>query len=252
MILSSLIRARFLRRYKRFFVDCQLENGEVITAHCPNSGSMKSLLDEENGVLIEDVSSRGGKLKYKLHFVFVKKSSAWVLLNTMLPNVLVREAIEMGSVCELAGYELLRPEVKYGVEGSRIDLLLESSSRPPCFVEVKNVTLLEEEDEKKGIVRFPDSVSSRGAKHLRELCTEVEKGNRAVMFYLVDREDGNLFGIAGHIDKKYKEEFEKALESGVEVLVYKASFVVSQAEALYWRCEIAVSERLELEKMKKS
>lgn len=140
-------------------------------------------------------------------------------INTSRPNAIVEEAILAGQVPELAGYETLRREVKYGVN-SRIDILLEDPGL--CYVEVKNVTL-KRDAKPHGCAEFPDAVTARGAKHLAELTDMVAEGHRAVMFYLVNRDDCDSFRLASDIDPNYAEAYEAATKAGVEVLVYRAN-----------------------------
>jgi len=140
-----------------------------------------------------------------------------VVINTQRPNAVTAEAIEAGAVPELQGYERLRREVKYG-QNSRVDILLEAEGQPPCFVEVKNCTLRAPDDR----IRFPDAVTERGRKHLDELIQTVHEGNRAVMFFLVNREDGDGFGPADYIDPAYGKRLREAAEAGVELLAYRS------------------------------
>lgn len=239
MELNNLTKAKFIKRYKRFFADCRLENGDIITAHCPNSGSMKSLLDEGNTVWIEYNDDPKRKLRYKLHLMRVEKTQGMACINTMLPNKIVFDAVKNKEIAELNEFEEIKSEVKYGKENSRIDIWLKDSEKE-TFIEVKNVTLMEEDE--TNIASFPDAVTTRGAKHLRELTLEVEKGNRAVMLYLVNRDDCNAFKIAKHIDKKYKEEFDKAVNAGVEVLIYQTKIEIDENNY----AKIKIDKKLEL------
>ncbi|WP_025898934.1 DNA/RNA nuclease SfsA [Sneathiella glossodoripedis] len=210
---SPLIKGTLIKRYKRFLSDIELENGEVVTAHCANSGSMMGLKEPGYGVYLSQSDNPKRKLKYS--WELVDTGSALVGINTSHPNKIVAEAISAGQIPELTGYDNLRPEVKYG-QNSRIDILLEKSSGEKCYVEVKNVTLLREE----GCAEFPDAVTSRGTKHLQELSEMVNQGHRAVMFYLVQRDDSTQFKIAGDIDPTYSDALKKAQKSGVEVICY--------------------------------
>ncbi|MDA0839390.1 MAG: DNA/RNA nuclease SfsA [Planctomycetota bacterium] len=211
--LSPLIPGRLIKRYKRFLADIELENGEVITAHCANPGSMLGCNRSGSKVLLSKSDNPKRKLQYSWELVKVGRS--WVCVNTALPNRIVREAIEEGKVSELKGYDTLKPEVKYG-ENSRVDLLLTFGDQL-CYVEVKNVTLAD-----GNVAQFPDSVTTRGAKHLRELARMVEQGHRAVMFFLVNRGDCDCAEPAGHIDPVYAETLAEAAEGGVEILAYRA------------------------------
>ena len=210
---DPLIRGRLLRRYKRFLSDIELDSGEVVTAHCANPGAMLGLMDPGAPVWLSP--SRNPKRKLKYSWELVRVDGHLVGINTALPNRIVEEAVAAQAVPELAGYSRLRREVPYG-RNSRIDLLLESGDRPPCYLEVKNVHLKRRE----GLAEFPDSVTKRGTKHLVELSEMARQGARAVMFYLVQRGDCDSFQIAGDIDPDYDRALREALDHGVEVLCY--------------------------------
>ncbi len=216
---DPLIKGRLINRYKRFLADIELESGEVVTAHCANSGSMLSVNEAGAEVWLSPARNPDRKLKYTWEMIRIGRS--WVGINTSLPNGIVAEAIEAGRIPELKGYGSLRREVKYG-KNSRIDLLLEADGPgqgDKCYVEVKNVTM--RRDRTKGApVEFPDAVTTRGAKHLVELTTMVRDGHRAVMMYLVQRADSPAFAIAADIDPDYAEGLKTAMKAGVEVLCY--------------------------------
>ena len=213
-----LIRTQFVKRYKRFFVDALYE-GETLVAHCANTGSMKGLIEEGVGAYLLHHDDPKRKLKYSLEML--DAGTSLVGVNTSIPNSLTAEGITNGDIPELAGYASLRREVKYGAEGkSRIDILLEDDSKAPCYVEVKNVTL---KHNSEATALFPDAVTTRGTKHLNELMEEVKKGNRAVMFYLVQREDCTAFAPAGDIDPEYTSTLKKAVKAGVEVIAYSCT-----------------------------
>jgi sugar fermentation stimulation protein A len=214
---DPLIPGRLVKRYKRFLSDIELENGEVVVAHCANSGSMLSVKEPGSQVWLSPARNPDRKLRYT--WELIKVGDTFVGINTALPNGIVEEAILDGKIPELGGYETLRREVKYG-KNSRIDILLEDPVRPTCYVEVKNVTL-RRGLEKGDPVEFPDSVTTRGAKHLVELSDMVKDGYRSVMVYLVQRQDGDTFTIAGDIDPDYKAALDKAMTAGVEVLCYE-------------------------------
>ncbi len=202
-----------LRRYKRFLADVELENGEIVTAHCPNSGSMKGCAMPGSRVLLSLSDNPKRKLKHTWELVQVNGS--WIGINTGLPNRLTAEAIRQGKIPELAGYDSIRPEVRYG-KNSRIDLLL---SGPPglCYVEVKNVTLVEGRR-----ALFPDAETLRGQKHLKELMREVSEGNRGVIFFVVQRADACELAPADAIDPEYGRLLRLAVKNGVEAFAWQA------------------------------
>lgn len=210
---EPLIRGTLVRRYKRFLAEVRLEDGRVVVAHCPNSGSMLSCREPGRPVLLSRSSNPSRRLAYT--WEMIRMGRGWVGINTGRPNRLVREAIAAGKIPELTGFSGIRSEVPYG-RRSRVDLLLVGDGAP-CYVEVKNVSLVE-----KGIAYFPDSVTERGTKHLRELMVRVRRGDRAVMFYLVQRSDGRVFRPADHLDPLYGRTLRRALRAGVEILVYRA------------------------------
>ncbi len=213
---TPLIKGTLVKRYKRFMADVELEDGSVVTAHCANSGSMLSVNLPGAEVWISPASNPDRKLKFTWELIRIGETL--VGINTALPNKMVSNAILDGTISELSGYAHLRNEVKYGVN-SRIDVLLEDGNKPKCYVEVKNVTL--RRDLSNGApVEFPDSVTSRGTKHLQELSDMVAEGHRSVMVYLVQREDADSFVIARDIDPVYGDALNNAQKAGVEVLCY--------------------------------
>ena len=227
MIFSPpLLPATLIQRYKRFLADVRLEDGRVVIAHCPNSGSMKSCNTPGNPVMLSFHDQPQRKFKYTWEMILVNEN--WVGINTSLPNQLVAEAVQAGKITELQNYPDLRREVRIN-KHSRLDLLL---TGPPghCYVEVKNVTLLEENQ-----ARFPDAVTVRGQKHLRELIKIAKKGDRAVIFFVVQRQDAGLFAPADDIDPDYGRLLRKAVKEGVEILVYQAEVNP---------CQIVLSHRL--------
>jgi len=223
---TPLYPGRLISRYQRFLADVELDTGAVVTAHCPNSGSMKGCNLPGSPVYLSRSDSPDRKYPYT--WELVQADGCWAGINTQLPNRLVREAIENGVVRELQGYADIRPEVRYG-ENSRIDLLL---SRPGerCYVEVKNVTLVE-----GGRALFPDAVTARGQKHLRELMSVVKKGERGVIFFVVQRADGDAVAPADRIDPEYGRLLRLAVAEGVEALAYRARVTPS---------EVVLTERL--------
>ena len=230
-ITPALLSGTFIKRYKRFFTDICTADGDVITVHCPNTGSMKNCQVEGSPCWYSLSNNPKRKLAGTLEVV----TSAFGNLagvNTGRPNHLVREAIENDLIPELRGYSSLRTEVRYGEEKSRIDLLLVNelseesvagSSSSSCYVEVKNVTL----DCGDGRAQFPDSVTTRGSKHLRELMAMVAAGHRAVLFFCVQLSGVEEVSVAAHIDPVYAETLTMAIAAGVEVIVWQADMTDS-------------------------
>jgi len=208
----ELFRGTLVKRYKRFLADVQLDKGGMVTAHCPNSGTMRACSDPGRPVYLSYHDNPKRKLKFTWEIIHMPDSLVGV--NTMVPNRLVKQSIEDGLVKELTGYDRVRAEVKTS-DGSRLDLLLEKEDGRNCFVEIKNCTLVEGR-----VARFPDAVTTRGRKHLEELQRLVREGNRGVMVFLVQRMDADSFRPADEIDPAYGEELRKAHQNGVEILVY--------------------------------
>ena len=218
-----LTPGRLVRRYKRFLADCRLDDGEEVTAHVANSGSMLGLATP--GARVYLARSNDPKRKLAWSWELVEVDGALVGINTGLPNRVVAEAIADGRIPALAGYQTLRREVAYGVR-SRVDLLLEGEGRPPCYVEVKSVTL----SRRAGLAEFPDAVTARGAKHLGELAAMVGAGARAALVYLVQRGDCAVFEIAADIDPVYAAAARAAALAGVETLVAHADVTTGGIE----------------------
>lgn len=228
MIFTPFLQeALLLRRYKRFLADIQLPNGEITTIHCPNTGSMKNCIVEASPCWYS-VSSNP-KRKYPFTWEIATTPSGHLAgIHTGRANALVKEAIENATITELQGYRFMRAEVKYGDENSRIDFLLsdiqpitgsdQGRCRPDCYVEVKSVTL----EVGNGIGCFPDSVSARGTKHLRELSAMVKRGHRAVLVFCVQHTGIVSVSPADDIDPVYGMALREAMHIGVEVLVYGA------------------------------
>ena len=208
----ALITGTLIKRYKRFLADVRLADGRVVTAHCPNSGTMKACSTPGRPVYLSFHDNPKRKLKYTWEIIEMPDSLVGV--NTLIPNRLVKHSIESGRVPELANYDQVVSEIKVS-PGARLDLLLKKQTGENCFVEVKNCTLVED-----GTACFPDAVTDRGRKHLVELQRLVAEGNRCAMFYLIQRMDAEQFKPADHIDPAYGRELRKAHEHGVEIFVY--------------------------------
>ncbi|MDX2290435.1 MAG: DNA/RNA nuclease SfsA [Hyphomicrobiaceae bacterium] len=214
---KPLRRGRLVQRYKRFLADIVLDDGDAITASCPNTGSMMGLSTPGSAVWVSESDSPTRKYPHTLELVETDlgRGTALVGINTGHPNMLVAEAILEGRIAELDGYESLKREQKYG-KSSRIDLLLEDPRKGRAYVEIKNVHLMR----KVGLAEFPDSVTERGVKHLEELGDMVEAGHRALMIYLIQRGDANRLAIAGDIDPAYGAALKRARDRGVEALAF--------------------------------
>jgi sugar fermentation stimulation protein A len=221
---QPLLSGRLIKRYKRFLADIELDNGELITAACPNTGSMLGCNVPGSRVWLSVSDSPTRKYKHTWELVEAR-AGVIVGINTGLPNRLAVEAIESKVIEELSGYRDLKTEVRYGNENSRIDILLEGhKKKPSCYVEVKNVTAAVE----NGIALFLDAVSERGSKHLRELMAMVEEGFRAVLVFCVQRADVNEVRPADGIDSVYGNTLRHALAHGVEVLAYRARISLNE------------------------
>ena len=214
---SPLERGTLLRRYKRFLADIRLDDGCEVTAACPNTGSMLGLCKPGSTVWLSqsDSLTRRYRHTWELTEHDLGQGPRLIGINTSLPNRLVEEAIASGVIAELGGYRALRREVKYGLN-SRIDMLLETADGACCYVEVKNVHM----SRRAGLAEFPDCVSERAAKHLVELSRMAAEGHRAVMVYLIQRNDTKAFKLAGDLDPKYLAGFAAARAAGVEALAY--------------------------------
>ena len=211
---TPLVRGILLKRYKRFLADVQLEDGSIITAHCANTGSMKGCAEPNSAVYLSKSDNPKRKLAYSLELI--ETGTTLVGINTALPNRIVEAAIARNMLADLEPWENIRREVKYGTN-SRIDILLESHGAAPCYVEVKNVTLA---DGKRAL--FPDAVTERGRKHLREMAREVSEGNRAAMVYLIQRTDCETFSPAEDIDPAYAKALREAVSQGVQAFALEA------------------------------
>lgn len=232
---TPLLQGRLIRRYKRFLADVLLDGVEV-TAHVPNSGRMIGLDLPGSAVWLSRSDNPNRKLAYTLELV--EAASPWgeglVGVNTGHPNALVAAAIAAGTIPELAGYDRLRREVKYG-RNSRIDVLLEDdpaklAPRPPAYIEVKNVHLRRPDGPYGDAAEFPDCVTARGAKHLEEMAAMVGQGCRAIMLYLVQRDDCSHFRTAADLDPGYHDGLRRALDSGVEALCWSCAITPESIE----------------------
>ena len=212
---SPLIKATLVKRYKRFLADVRLEKGSIITVHCPNPGSMLGLKDPGVGVWISKSDNPKRKLSHTLELIQLPKpNGALVGVNTNLPNKICEEAILSRKFSRFGEFDELRREVKYG-QNSRIDLLLSSNDKPhDTYVEVKSVTM----QRQARLHEFPDGITERGRKHLKELMDMVKAGHRAIMVYLIQRDDGDRFAFARDIDPLYAEIFDEAISQGVEAI----------------------------------
>ena len=223
MDLPPLTEGRLIRRYQRFLADVELDDGRVVTAHCPNTGSMQGCKTPGSRVWLSASDNPRRKLAWTWELVETgladgaARDGVLVGLHTGRSNGLVREAIEAGRLAELAGYGSIRPEVKYGA-GSRIDFLLEGGGLPPCYVEVKNVTAAVA----GGTGFFPDAVTERGSRHLQEMMQVRARGARALLVFCVQREDVERVAPADHIDPVYGRTLRQALAAGVEVVALGA------------------------------
>ena len=215
---QALESGRLIKRYKRFLADVELDSGATITAACPNTGSMLGCNVPGSRVWLSTSDSPTRKYRHTWELVEAR-SGVIVGINTGFPNRLVVEAIQANGIKELSGYREIKTEVRYGNENSRIDILLDGhSKKPPCYVEVKNVTAAVE----NGIALFPDAVTERGSKHLRELMAMVAQGFSAVLVFCVQRSDVHEVRPADSIDSVYGKTLRQALTNGVEVLAYRA------------------------------
>jgi sugar fermentation stimulation protein A len=218
---SGLIEGRLVSRYKRFLADVELEGGEIVTAHCTNTGSMKTCWEAGDRVLLEPASNPDRKLKYT--WLACGRSGGWVGVETGMPNRVVAEAARRDVVPELSGLREVRTEVKYGEENSRIDVWAHDAQGRQIFIEVKNTTLKEGD-----WALFPDAVTERGTKHLRELQAMVREGHRAAIAFFIHRTDVNRFDAARTIDPIYATELDRAAKAGVIVLPLRVRMIAEQ------------------------
>ena len=213
---NKLISGIFIKRYKRFFVDVQIEN-KLVTAHCPNTGSMLGLLNEGNKVWLTKSDNPNRKLKYTLQIIEDNKSKVGV--NTHLTNKIVLNALENNLIKEFSKDIKIKPEVRFG-ESTRFDFLI-SKKNYKAFIEVKNVTL----KRKPKIAEFPDAITSRGTKHIHELIKASKKGYKIYIAFIIQREDCDQLSIASDIDPEYSQILSKAIRNKLKVLCYDCKFL---------------------------
>ncbi|MEM9010664.1 MAG: DNA/RNA nuclease SfsA [Pseudomonadota bacterium] len=211
---SALVRGRLLRRYKRFLADVELEDGRVVTAHCPNPGSMLGLSAPESAIWVQPVDGPGRKLKFSWKLVELEDGHL-AGIDTGVPNRVVGEALRAQAVPAVAEYSNVRAEVPYGKQ-SRVDFLLTEPGLPDAYLEVKNVHTRRQGD----LAEFPDCVTARGARHLEELADMVAAGHRAVMLYLVQRTDCARLAFAADLDPTYARTAATARKAGVEMICH--------------------------------
>ncbi len=216
----KLLPGVLIKRYKRFLADVLLADGATVTAHCPNSGAMTTCCEPGRPVYLSVHDRPNRKLKYTWELIHMP--DAMVGVNTMIPNRLVYRALTLRRIDALAAYEEVAREVTVG-DHSRLDLRLTAPEMPPCYVEIKNCTLV-----KDRVACFPDAVTKRGLKHLDEMRRLLGEGNRCVMFYLIQRADADLFRPADHIDPAYGEGLRRSVDCGMETMAYDVTIDLHQ------------------------
>jgi sugar fermentation stimulation protein A len=212
---QTLIPGELIKRYKRFFIDIKIGNN-VVTAHCPNTGSMMGLLNKGNNVWLSRSDNPNRKLKYTLEIIQDQKSKVGV--NTHLTNKIVLEALKKNFIKNLNNLENIKQEVKFG-ENTRFDFLVVKDTKK-IFMEVKNVTL----SRHKNIAEFPDAITSRGLKHIKELLKASKKGFEIYLLFIIQRDDCNKFKLAKDIDPEYCELLLKAVKKKLKILCYDCKF----------------------------
>lgn len=212
---SKLIKAKILKRYKRFLSDIELSSGEIICAHVPNTGSMKTCWEPGWTVYLSKSDDPKRKLKYTLELLH--NGESFISINTSMTNKIVKEALEQGKISEFKKYKTIKPEQK--ILDSRLDFFLTEEGLKDTYIEVKNVTLLGEENR----ALFPDAVTTRGQKHLKDLIQIAESGKNACMLYLVNRQDVKTFSPAKEIDPAYSNILKEAKLKGVQILAYQTN-----------------------------
>lgn len=227
---KDLVPGRIIRRYQRFLADVELADGRVATAHCTNTGTMKTCWAPGDFVLLEPSANPARKLKYT--WLACRRGETWVGIDTGIPNKVVAEAARRDRLPGLEGLHGVRTEVRYGVENSRIDVLALDGQERAIYLEVKNTTLNLE-----GLACFPDAVTERGAKHLRELRGMVREGHRAAIVFFANRGDVRGFDAAREIDARYAAELDLAIEDGVELLPLQVHLVAEEEKNGNWFLE---------------
>jgi sugar fermentation stimulation protein A len=221
---SPLHEGKLIQRYKRFFADVELKNGELVTAHCANTGSMKGCAETGSTVYLSFHDSPTRKLKYG--WEYTRTDDGLIGVNTSRPNLIVGEALKAKKVPALAEFSFVKGEAKFGT-GTRFDFLLKKDEAAPvgCYVEVKNVSLCRD-----GVAQFPDAVTTRGQKHLHELIAAREAGIRAVMLFAINRPEATEFSPADDIDPEYGRILRVAKERGVEMFAHKINNTLEGSE----------------------
>ncbi|AAZ24523.1 MULTISPECIES: DNA/RNA nuclease SfsA [Colwellia] len=216
--------AKLIKRYKRFLADIELNCGEETTIHCANTGAMKGCAEPDDTVWY--TTSTNTKRKYPFSWEITQsQDDHFICVNTLRANQLVEEALHLDLIKELSGFNELKREVKYGNENSRVDFLATYNNAPDTYIEVKSVTLLE-----SGHGYFPDAVTTRGQKHLRELMDMVAQGHKAVLLFAVLHSGINDISAASHVDPIYAKLLKEARLAGVEIIAYKAGFSLQLGE----------------------
>ena len=212
---EKLISGEFVKRYKRFFADVKIKN-QIITAHCPNTGSMYGLLNSGNKVWVSKSNNPNRKLKYTLEII--EKNRSKIGINTISSNKIVHHALRNNLIKEFKDIKQIKPETKFGTN-SRFDFLI-LNNKDNIFLEVKNVTL----SRKEGIAEFPDAVTTRGLKHINELIKANKKGYKIFILFLIQRDDCSSFSIANDIDPDYSKALDKAVKNKLNILCYDCKF----------------------------
>jgi sugar fermentation stimulation protein A len=215
---TPLIHGYLVKRYKRFLSDIRLDDGSNVVAHCTNSGSMKTCIEEGAEVYLSP--AKDPKRKTRFTWEMIKLNNNWVGVNTSHPNLIAYEAIKNGEIHQLTGYSHVQREVKVG--NSRIDIMVQKEGET-CFIEVKNVTMKDGD-----FARFPDAVTTRGKKHLDELIQLKKDGIRAVMLYIIQRSDVSIFAPAYDIDPNYADALYEAYKTGVEIIPIRVKVTPSE------------------------